>query len=299
MKHITLKFSIFSIVLISLVLWSCKEELPVRDEIINKPITFPSSTFNQNPLEWAGIQHNLLYDSLVNNLDYSVWDSTWIDTNFVDSSIKFINFQNSYLENLGKEYLFLLGDLDALTDKIIYDVTIANHITVKEKNYALKMINFSIKTLSPDSAANSQEVLDSIYSIEDDILNETWNENEMFAFFCISMMKHSYEKHIEESSSLYKDDNIRDSNRFIRNLNYKRNKLTLQKLKVVDNRTRAGVCGLVDWTVGAGIFLGSTSASGGLGIIAGAKLGVAWGSAASGLTDILGAHLDWWDSSIW
>lgn len=291
MKNITLKLSFLSIFLLSTILFSCKEEPPVRSgdaiRITN------SGTFSENPLEWVGEQHNILYESIMDTVNISNWDSTWVDESFKNYLIEFIDFPNSYMENLTNEYLSYLGDYDSLTNKFINEVTQATHISSKEKYYALRMINFSIKSLSADSIANYQEIIDSIYAIESDIMNETWDSSEVFAFFCISMMKHSYEMHIDNFSiSNYGIKYQKSHKNVIKNKNMN---IELLKIKVMGNKVAASVCGLADWTVGSAAFLASTSATVGLGAVPAAYAGFKIGTAASSIVGIVGAHLDWWD----
>ena len=298
MKNITPKLSI-AMILLSTILFSCKEETPLYNEQLAQRSS--SATYTANPVEWCGGMHNELFDSLSNNINLNNWDSTWVDTSFVEyvllhPTAEFSSYSPQVI-NMAREYLYFLGDYDSLINKFTEEISNASHITDKEKSYVLRMVEFSIKALSSDSVANAQEVLDSINSIESDILSEYWEEDEVFALFSISMMKYSYAMHINNSLEGIRYNYVEKNLAF----NHKRHNKQynqLLRIRLIGNKTMAGVCGLADWTVGAGVFLGATGSTGGLGVGAGLYAGVKAGGIASSVVAGIGAYFDWWDIDI-
>jgi len=94
MKHITLKLSIFSMILLSTILFSCKEEPPVRSgEGIR--ITNSSTLTIANPLnpyDNAGVLHNQGIEYLLNNRSY-------FGTNVDSMCLDIVNVIGDFFEN--------------------------------------------------------------------------------------------------------------------------------------------------------------------------------------------------------
>lgn len=100
MKHITLKLSIFSMILFSTFLWSCKEEPPVRSDdginiknyIVNPDTTI---TLTAEDFDFIGQTHNAILDHIYDNYRHYIDTST--NRDFIDSII--ILASNDYMNN--------------------------------------------------------------------------------------------------------------------------------------------------------------------------------------------------------
>ncbi len=69
MKNITLKLSFFSMILLSTLMWSCKEELPVKEnEFIEAKNSYSSTLTISNPnnyMDYVGEWHNECIDYII------------------------------------------------------------------------------------------------------------------------------------------------------------------------------------------------------------------------------------------
>jgi hypothetical protein len=216
MKNITLKLSIFSMILLSTILFSCKEEPPMRSD---DGIRITNSTTFSNPYDSVGIWHNIILSEFENQLDIRVFNSEY-DTTIIYSpqthdSILLHCFVDAFNEtnfttNLTFSQLkdfdehtnwraFLVNDttfnsLNNIKDSLNVTLTMAG-ASQRDKNYCLRIIEAAKSCFENTNQVNELYLVwhDSLDVITNDISNVSWHQNEYFALMMLSVITYSTE----------------------------------------------------------------------------------------------------------
>jgi len=155
MKHITLKLSIFSMILLSTFLWSCKEEPLAK---VGNDINYTTSTTFSNPYDSVGVEHNnLLAYYHNNNLPH---DST---------HLMLYNFEGDFFATVGDldNYLEIMGDYYIVNN--IYSESQVDSQRENIKDFFMEVGLFS--------ELNDTLVLNFLFDHVDDIFDEAFVMN--------------------------------------------------------------------------------------------------------------------------
>lgn len=202
MKHITLKFSILSLVFISLVLWSCKEELPVKEKEFIEVNNFYSSTFTisnpNNYMDYIGEWHNECIDFIYN------YHGVYPASNLTKNEIAYVMdiwfhqktgiiIQTNSLEN---ELLVMLDSIEtytALSNAQLYNLLNLNTNQILYMNQVFNLCS-NILTPTQDTLTYLTDVIDAFNDLENTVLNDNSldSNQKVIVLITSSVLKHSF-----------------------------------------------------------------------------------------------------------
>ena len=311
MKNITLKLSIFSMILLSTILFSCKEEPPVRSvgEFYQNLTTNITYTGYIDSVNMVGLQHNEFLDSIHNKLlliknGEEQQPQLTLNEFLFDEIISFANLKNYDFNLIDSTQLFLLDsfnlnqflntytDLTPLSmsilsslDSIIIELTLDN-ISLSQFN---QFCNSKINVAFNIDSVFEKYYVGSVLSVSKHSANY-WNDN--------------YEKWVElgniEESINFLNGNVTNANK-IKNKN-KNNILKLQALnnnaKYILTKDIGGAFGAVS-IVGTAYkanpaILAATGLQGAVCIFLGSALVGAGSNSLKGAIGIACGGLPWW-----
>ncbi len=267
-------------IFVVLILPACNEEQVLEHDNSNTAYTIYSS----NPYEWVGVYHNEILSAILDTFDYTNYNGTWPDNDVIDTISLFVdeyvveNYNNYdttapaiYNYPVAEHWISMIDDSNELLDSLNKYLDDSDYSAL-DKQYA-QSINDLVDDML-NTTLSDAEISSKIDSLESVILSQDWGDGDIVALMGIALLKHSFNYHTTQSVN---NDKGNSNNRIL-------GMSSLQKAAIV----------ATDYSVGAGIFLGGTSASGGL--AAGAALwgGMKAGVAASGAILLLGGLLDWW-----
>jgi hypothetical protein len=198
---------LFPFYLTLVILNSCENVIPVSN--YDK---YPSIQYQENPFEIEGINHNILLDSMINYFksDYNIdqlsptfTDSSYFDTLMVNYAVRglnesninpTINFQSYWNNYYDTNMINYIEDIELSVQHFLYDHNFSSSL---DSIYCYRIFNL-LKSVFSDSQNNScnlniffENLKDSILSIENDMLNETWGVTDTIAFKRLAYIKYS------------------------------------------------------------------------------------------------------------
>ncbi len=300
MKNITLKLSIFSMILLSTFLWSCKEEPLINNsegEYGRNLILADSSDFSYLSYDLIGQWHNEYLDSLyerILNEEYDFPNSEgYLDTTTINFSVYFI-------ENIKGKDAFGMDTVVPHPSQVPTSMSefINSNTFSSQTNSILNNINIAINLLdNNDDLIAYQTTINSLKNQASSI--SVLNEKYML-LSCLSVAQYSAEywwdtTNVNKWDALEPTEYINNSNEKTQLFKSEKNVMNDKLLYSVHNKeillsdVLASGAGAVD-----GALIGS--AAGPWGAIAGAMAGACVGGGAGSLSS---AIVDWAVSTFW
>lgn len=223
MKNITLKLSIFSMILLSTILFSCKEEPPVRsgDGI---RITNSSTLTYSNPdnyMDYLGEWHNDALDyiytyhsaEIASNLSYA---------EIAEGMAAWMHQRQDIIvtaQDLESELIHVYDTTQIYVNyskAILYDSLDLNATQINYMNQAFNIFSV-VLTPSQDTLTYLEDLMDAFFDFEDDVLTDNTLDSSQKAIILItsSVLRHSFyywNSHIDylyDITSLSTNDNLK------------------------------------------------------------------------------------------